>query len=124
MKTLLGVLSVSMWAAALLFSPAPAEAFAAWYNNRNVQYFSCSQYQTTYWECVYEYDGDGTPLSSNVFTGIMNQTIPLSSCGGACNGTQNIRVEFNPGNGRKTKTGEGQQCMGGYTIELQPCSNC
>lgn len=118
MKKLLGVLSVSLWMGALMFSPAPAEAFLARYPTI-VDYFACAQYATVApVACV---NGDGERIS---FGGAMQQTIPISACAGSCNGTENLLVKLNIGNGRKVRTGSQGQCGGGWVLVMEPCTSC
>lgn len=120
MKKVIGVLSVSLWAAALVFSPAPADAFWGKYPTA-VNYFSCSTFQSTSRLVCNDPEG-GSPT---YFYGKMKNTIPLSQCAGSCNGTESLLVQADPGNGRKTSTPElTKMCTSGYLLELAPCSSC
>lgn len=121
MKSLLGFVSISMWAAALIVAPAPAEAWNAKYGTI-VDYFSCSQYQTITPTGCYWYDGDGTRISQSFYGKMMN-TIPVSMCAGSCNGTEQLLVQCDPGNGRKTRY-DWMQCSNGYVLALSPCNSC
>lgn len=123
MRKALLVLSGALWVGALTFAPAPASAgngFWAKYPTE-VDYFSCSTY-----ESISEYTcADPDSGLSVTFYGRMKNTIPLSACAGSCNGTQNLHVVFNPGNGRKINDPlMGGQCMGGFLLYLTPCSTC
>lgn len=123
MKKVIGFLSVSLWSAALLFSPAPADAFLALYSTNSVAYFSCSTYQTiSQVQCQYS---NGEEYVTQYYYGKMKNTIPLSACAGACNGSLSLFVVSNPGNGRKSRTyADDYQCAGSYQMDLTPCNNC
>lgn len=119
MKKFLGGLSVSLWLAALLFAPAPANAVETLYGNYSVQYFSCSQYlSTSPLICNYGFD------EQIIFLGGMRLTMPLSSCAGSCSGTENMSVQSDIGNGRKKNFGKIAQCLNSYVIWLEPCNGC
>lgn len=120
MKKLLGFLSVSLWVGALVFSPAPASAFMASYPS-NVSYFTCSQYSTlsTPIKCYNASSGE-----EYTWNGKMSHTTPVGSCSGSCNGTASLWVEWNPGNGRKSKSASHGQCLSNYILELEPCTAC
>lgn len=119
MKKLVGVLSISLWAAALTFTPAPADAgFWARYPSI-VSYFACANYATmSSQQC----------LNSNqdviTFTGYMSQTTPVTSCSGSCNGSVSLIVAKNPGNGRKQLIDDYGQCLNQYILWMQPCLTC
>lgn len=118
MKKILAVMSMSLWAAALTFSPAPAQAAKGKYPS-NVPYFSCSQYATiTPVTCK---DGEGYTVA--VFYGKMTNTIPLSMCAGSCTGSEALLVENNPGPGRKS-TYSADFCGAQYILDFSPCTTC
>lgn len=112
-------LSLSLWAAALVYSPAPADAAIVLYPT-NVPYWACSGYQSISPQNCYI-----SAWGANfTFYGKMTNTIPLSYCGGGCNGTANLLVQSDPGNGRKTNTGGPGQCLGNYLFNVTFCANC
>lgn len=123
MKKLLGVLSVSLWAGALMFSPAPADAFYTMYPS-NVEYFACSTYKSISLQtCSIYHEILGEEVTYS-FTGMMMNTVPIGACSGSCNGSENLYVNLSPGNGRKDKLYAYGQCGIGYVLELTPCSSC
>lgn len=124
MKSLAGVLSLSLWGAAVLFTPAPAAAVWALYPS-NINYWSCSQYQNiTQQRCYVDY-GDGFGADVLLY-GKMNNTVPISTCSGSCNGSANLLVETNPGNGRKMNNTPDWPylCGNSYLLDIGPCSTC
>lgn len=121
MKKMLGVAAVSLWAAALLFTPAPADAWLGIYPSAS-RYFACSGWTSVYGSCVFGPPGEEDTI---YWTGKMTNTIPLSACAGSCSGTENLLCEANPGNGRKTAgTTPYGQCAGKYILEFATCNNC
>lgn len=117
MKKLLGFVSVSLWAAALVFAPAPAEATFTKYPS-NVDYLACAQYGASSDQCWSD-----TYEDYIYFYGMMYNTIPISACAGSCNGTQNLIVEFDIGNGRKGMYRDGQ-CGNNLLYWVSPCTTC
>lgn len=119
MTKLVGVLSISLWAAALTFSPSPAQAYAKYPSL--VSYFACSTYQAINpYSCIVDYETGERAQ----FVAKMDNTIPISACAGSCNGTVDLHVSYNTSNGRKTATDMGIQCGGQYLLELGTCNNC
>lgn len=123
MSTFAGFLSVSLWSAALLFSPAPAEA--TWVQYPAVSnYFACAQYETSStpgW-CDLYFEGMGEHRVW--FDGYMRQTVPTGSCSGACNGTAWLMVDGSISNGRHARVSDWQQCGSSYAYELDICTSC
>lgn len=121
MQKILGVLSLSLWAAALTFAPAPVDAAIGKYSTV-VNYMSCSGYQSiSTVGCTVECDDTGCQRYQ--FVGKMTNTIPLGACAGACNGTEDLLVMSNPGNGRKTAAWYAD-CLNGKLLSYGPCSTC
>lgn len=119
MKSLVLVASGMLWAAALVFSPAPAQAVYATYPT-STDYFACSQYENLAYPemCMYG-------LEEIILYGKMKNTIPLSLCAGSCNGTESLLVAANPGNGRKRDyLSNAPQCGNQYILDLGPCNTC
>lgn len=118
MKKLVGFLSISLWAAALTFSPSPAQASISRYT-ANVNYFSCSQYSSISPNNCTTSGGD-----SYTFYGTMTHTIPLTACSGSCNGSEGLYTQFDLGNGRVIKCGYEGPCGNGYLLDLTQCNSC
>lgn len=126
MKSLLGGLSVSLWAAALTFSPSPAQAYnLAMYPSLS-NYFSCSVLQSiTPVSCTLESPDPEIPPETIWFRNKFLNTIPLSNCAGSCNGTESLMVQYSTLNGRKTAAQFGEYaCLYGYLLRIDPCNTC
>lgn len=118
MKKLLVTASLSLWFAALSFTPAPAEAFWARYSTI-VSYLSCAQYTTMSPQYCLNNNQDQVK-----FSGYMANTVPTSACSGSCNGSASLLVGLNPGNGRKKTDSVDAQCGNAYIMQMSPCTSC
>lgn len=118
MKKVAGLVSLSLWAAALAFAPAPAEAVNYGRYPQIASYFAVSQYRSASQTTCFVND---QPV---YFNGYMNKVTPSTSCSGSCNGsTSPLFVDSNIGNGRKSATFI-TLCGNGYVFELGACSTC